>query len=61
MLAPDSALEAFEKLVSPMFERMLRNCEETRTLAVTRDVLLPKLISGQLRVKDVEKQLEDAI
>ncbi|BBM69721.1 restriction endonuclease subunit S [Rhodothermus marinus] len=34
---------------------------ESRTLAALRDTLLPKLISGELRVKDVEKILEDAV
>lgn len=34
---------------------------ESRTLADLRDTLLPKLISGQLRVPDVEKILEDAV
>jgi type I restriction enzyme S subunit len=58
ILAADSALEAFEKLVSPMFKRILKNCEESRTLAATRDTLLPKLISGELRVKDAKKRVE---
>lgn len=34
--------------------------EENKTLAATRDVLLPQLMSGKLRVKDAEKVLEDA-
>ncbi|MBZ4685359.1 MAG: hypothetical protein JG774_1104 [Desulfomicrobiaceae bacterium] len=34
---------------------------ESRTLAALRDTLLPKLISGELRVPDVEKILEDAV
>jgi type I restriction enzyme S subunit len=33
---------------------------ESRTLAALRDALLPKLISGELRVKDVEKSIEAA-
>lgn len=33
--------------------------EESRTLAATRDVLLPQLMSGKLRVKDAAKVLED--
>ena len=35
--------------------------QETLALAKLRDTLLPKLISGQLRVKDVEKVVEDAV
>lgn len=34
--------------------------EESRTLATTRDALLPQLMSGRLRVKDAEKVLENA-
>jgi type I restriction enzyme S subunit len=34
--------------------------EESRTLAATRDALLPQLMSGKLRVKDAEKVLENA-
>jgi len=45
-------LQAFEKAVSPLFQRMLVNTEESRTLAALRDVLLPKLLSGEIRVKD---------
>ncbi|WP_321171907.1 restriction endonuclease subunit S [[Arthrobacter] sp. ATCC 21022] len=33
--------------------------EESRTLAATRDVLLPQLMSGKLRVKEAQKVLED--
>ncbi len=33
---------------------------ESRTLAALRDTLLPKLISGELRVPEVEKILEEA-
>ena len=39
----------------PLFERTLRPSVEFRTLAAMRDTLLPKLISGELRVKDAEK------
>lgn len=32
---------------------------ESRTLAALRDMLLPKLISGELRVKDAERRIEN--
>jgi len=32
-----------------------------RTLAELRDRLLPKLMSGEIRVKDAEKMLDDAV
>jgi type I restriction enzyme S subunit len=43
--------ELFGKLVKPLFARARRGAEEGRTLATLRDTLLPKLISGELRVK----------
>jgi type I restriction enzyme S subunit len=38
-----------------MFDRIRVNQEETYTLAQTRDLLLPKLMSGELRVRDAER------
>ena len=48
-------LSAFEERIAPHFERVLSGVEESRTLAALRDALLPKLISGELRVKDAER------
>jgi len=60
VLPPKSALRVFERLVTPTFERILAASEESRTLAALRDTLLPKLISGELRVKDADKLVEAA-
>jgi type I restriction enzyme, S subunit len=38
-----------------MFHRILENTEEIKTLAALRDTLLPKLVSGELRMKGAEK------
>ena len=35
--------------------------EENRTLATLRDALLPKLMSGELRVRDAERALAEAV
>ena len=52
----DSPLfQHFGNLVSPMFERIEIAAEESRTLAGLRDALLPKLMSGELRVPDSER------
>jgi type I restriction enzyme S subunit len=37
-----------------MFARASKASAESRTLAALRDTLLPKLISGEVRVKDAE-------
>jgi type I restriction enzyme S subunit len=41
--------------IEPILKRQALATEESRTLAALRDTLLPKLISGELRVKDAEK------
>jgi len=53
-----SVIEAFDEYVGPLEERIRDNITESRTLAQTRDLLLPKLMSGEIRLKDAEKQVE---
>ena len=50
---------ALAGLIEPMFDRIRANGEESRTLAQTRDLLLPKLMSGEIRVKEAEKIMEE--
>ena len=52
---------AFDAIVEPWIARLLASCNESRTLAALRDTLLPKLISGELRVKDAERFVPDAL
>jgi type I restriction enzyme S subunit len=49
---------AFGELMNPLFGKLRSNSEGTKTLASLRDTLLPKLISGELRVKDAERIAE---
>lgn len=59
--APDPAvISSFDHMVAPMYERIVANIHESRTLAATRDLLLPKLMSGEIRVKDAERIAEAA-
>lgn len=52
ILVPDvSVLQNFESFVSRTFEKTLLNEQQIQTLTKTRDVLLPKLMSGKLRIK----------
>ena len=44
--------------IDPLLELQDANQEENRTLAATRDLLLPKLMSGEIRVKDAETIVE---
>lgn len=54
------AFEAFARLTEPALERLIANRAESRTLAETRDYLLPKLMSGEIRVRDAEKLAGEA-
>lgn len=56
---PDCVLEAFDRLLSPISDRLFKSCLESRTLAAFRDTLLPKLISGELRVARLMTTLRD--
>jgi type I restriction enzyme S subunit len=51
---PKAALEEFVQQVEPLHRRMVLNLQESRTLAGLRDALLPKLLSGAIRVKNAE-------
>lgn len=44
----------FNEIVRPAIERIIAGIHESHTLAALRDGLLPKLISGELRIKDAE-------
>jgi len=47
--------QKFGLLATSAFAQMKSNDEQSRTLAALRDTLLPKLMSGELRVRDAEK------
>ncbi len=51
----DGVMNAFEGMVRPIYERIVQCERESSTLAALRDTLLPKLISGELRVKEAER------
>ena len=55
---PSLVLTAFHKLAEPLFRREEMVHSETENLTAVRDTLLPKLISGELRVKDAETFLD---
>ena len=55
VLPPGNALHHFERSAAGLLDPILGNVKETRTLAQLRDTLLPKLISGDLRIPDAER------
>ena len=50
-------LDEFNRKCQPLLDRILANHGESRTLATLRDTLLPKLLSGELSVADMKKNL----
>jgi type I restriction enzyme S subunit len=58
VLCPPVNLQCkFVERLEPFWQRQAMNNKEVRTLATLHDTLLPKLISGELRVKDAERFL----
>jgi type I restriction enzyme S subunit len=61
VLAPDGTLaKAFSAITGPLIDRMESNKQESSILAATRDLLLPKLMSGEIRIREAEKIVEAA-
>jgi type I restriction enzyme S subunit len=58
--APERLFAAFSATTSALIERAEANKQESQTLAATRDFLLPKLMSGEVRVREAEKAVEAA-
>jgi type I restriction enzyme S subunit len=59
-LPPLPVMESFHSLVAPLVDMIQRNDAESAVLAAMRDTLLPKLMSGEVTVRDAEKSLEQS-
>ncbi|MDD2466898.1 MAG: restriction endonuclease subunit S [Desulfobulbus sp.] len=59
VLPPYEVLMAFDEIVSPLRQKIFANSEQAQTLTALRDTLLPRLISGQLRLPDAEALVEE--
>jgi type I restriction enzyme, S subunit len=60
VVPPESLLRAFNEVACPLLEKVAANQVTAQTLATLRDTLLPRLISGQLRLPEAELQIADA-
>lgn len=54
LIPPDDTIEAFERVVAPMDAAIRNNFDEICRLQEIRDSLLPKLMSGELDVSDID-------
>lgn len=52
--------EEFAKIIAPFYDKLRNATEESQTLAKLRDTLLPKLMSGELRIPDAVALVDDA-
>ncbi|MYG06629.1 restriction endonuclease subunit S, partial [Candidatus Poribacteria bacterium] len=57
-LPPEKIRCLFDSVAKPLFDKIESNENESRTLAHTRDTLLPKLLSGEIRVSETDEILE---
>lgn len=60
-IPPKSIMDAFHGLVEPLLEQFQRNQNEIHTLAALRDALLPKLLSGEVHLKDAARVCEESV
>lgn len=61
IVPPELILNAFRERTGPLYRHIVENERESRSLAHLRDTLLPKLISGELRVPDAERVIGTAV
>lgn len=54
MLPDTELLDAFDAITTPMVEQIVSNSIENKRLAIMRDALLPKLMSGEIDVSDIQ-------
>ena len=56
--AESNIVACFGAMIEPLFEQLRFYTEQSYTLRLTRDLLLPKLISGELHLSDAENAVE---
>jgi type I restriction enzyme S subunit len=57
VMPPEHLAQSFSEQAQPIVDRIIALIHEGRTLATIRDTLLPKLISGELRMDDVRSPI----
>jgi len=61
LVPPSGLLDAFVAVAESIFGRIVENERQGRTLVALRDILLPRLISGQLRLPDAGSVIEEVV
>jgi type I restriction enzyme, S subunit len=60
-MPPDSIICKFGRIVAPFMKIVKANSEQSQTLSTLRDTLLPKLMSGEIRVAEAERLIADSV
>ena len=60
-LPPDEVMKVFDGAARPLLDAIGANSEQAQTLSTLRDTLLPRLISGQLRLPEAQAATEAAL
>ena len=61
VLPPKELMAAFTEKVAPLYAQITANLHQSRTLATLRDTLLPKLLSGELAVGKLKKEVSNHV
>ncbi|KKO45748.1 hypothetical protein WG68_08500 [Arsukibacterium ikkense] len=61
ILPPSTVVDAFMATAETLFDRLVENEKQIRSLSDLRDTLLPRLISGQLRLPEAEAALAEVL
>ena len=59
VIPPDSLITKFAECFDPFSESIVLNCREIRTMSKIRDLLLPELMSGKIRVPVPKENVEE--
>ena len=59
ILPEDRVIDVFERIAGSLRKRIFNAEMESQTLATLRDTLLPRLMSGELCIRETEKQVEE--
>ena len=57
VLPSQNIMQNYNDIVSALFEKISNNCFISTNLSTLRDTLLPRLMSGELKINDIEKSL----
>ena len=61
LVPPPEVVQAFAAVADALFNRLIENEKQAHTLATLRDTLLPRLLSGQLRLPEAQAAAEEAL